>query len=355
MADTKYLDLNGLGKVFSLIKGDLAKKLDSERATDFVLHTEVDSSSNSADKTQTLTVGDKSITALTKDALNGYALEGAITTAINNLKGGVSTDYDTLKKLEEAIKAEVSRATTEEGKKADKTAAIGSAEKETGTGNILFKNVNGTTVYTLEVADFVKDGMLDKVEPSEDGKKLIFTFNTVGGNKTHTDIELEISKIFDSSKYYESKEVDELIKGVEGKITALDVSALTKRVGDLESWESSHKTEYGDLNTSVTGLSDKINTINNKTVVTEITGTTATANATGVSIPFKTNTIGGATATSKNIAIPVVSTTAAGILTAAQFNEIKNDITTLQGNTWTPFTDTEIEGAYTSAKAATTA
>lgn len=80
---------------------------------------------------------------------------------------------------------------------------------------------NGETVLAhIDATDFIKDGMVENVEV-KDGK-LVITFNTDSGKE---DIEIEVSKIFDATNYYNKTEAD-------GKFATK--AALDEVSGDLE-------------------------------------------------------------------------------------------------------------------------
>ena len=110
---------------------------------------------------------------------------------------------------------------TELAKKADKTAAIGSARYDSESKKIVFTAVDGTTTIGngVDCTDFIKDGMVDKVEVV--GTDLVITFNTVGNDNkpTHEEIRLAINKIFDASNYYNKTEADNtFVKKADAKI-----------------------------------------------------------------------------------------------------------------------------------------
>ena len=68
--------------------------------------------------------------------------------------------------------------------------------------------LNGETVKaTIDATDFIKDGMVDKVEVKDN--KLVITFNTDADKE---EIEIEISEIFDADNYYSKDDIDNALE-----------------------------------------------------------------------------------------------------------------------------------------------
>ncbi len=65
----------------------------------------------------------------------------------------------------------------------------------------------GEAKASIDATDFIKDGMVEKVEIKDE--KLVITFNTDG---EHEAIELALTDIFNPNNYYTKDEVDEAVK-----------------------------------------------------------------------------------------------------------------------------------------------
>lgn len=81
--------------------------------------------------------------------------------------------------------------------------AFTSATYSSVNKRITFANADGTIVGTLDVSDFVKDGMVSNVEVV--GGNLVITFNTDAGK---TPITIPISSIFNADNYYNKTQSD---------------------------------------------------------------------------------------------------------------------------------------------------
>lgn len=81
-------------------------------------------------------------------------------------------------------------------------------EELEGVDSLVLKGKNGVIIGSVPVAEFIADGMLESVEPKEEGSNIfIFTFNSATGNKT---FEVDLSKFVDL--YYADNDTMELIK-----------------------------------------------------------------------------------------------------------------------------------------------
>lgn len=124
---------------------------------------------------------------------------------------------------------------------------------------------HGDTVLAhIDATDFIKDGMVDNVEV-KDGK-LVITFNTDSGKEA---IEIEISKIFDATNYYNKTEADgkfgtlteqnQLRSDVEdamGEIASLEADKADK--SELEKYETveAHNADKAELTQSLDSKAD---------------------------------------------------------------------------------------------------
>lgn len=93
---------------------------------------------------------------------------------------------------------------------------------------INFYYKDGTLSTFVDATDFIKDGMVSKVEVNtriiddQEIECLIVTFNEDSGQE---EIDIPLSKIFDSKLYYTKEEVDDLIEDISGEIPAAQVQS----------------------------------------------------------------------------------------------------------------------------------
>lgn len=93
---------------------------------------------------------------------------------------------------------------------------------------INFYYKDGTLATFVDATDFIKDGMVSKVEvdtriiDDQETECLIITFNEDSGQE---EIDIPLSKIFDSKLYYTKEEVDDLIDDISGEIPAAQVQS----------------------------------------------------------------------------------------------------------------------------------
>ena len=104
-----------------------------------------------------------------------------------------------------------------------KATAVASAEYDESGKTIVFKNVNGAVVSSIDASDFIKDGMVDDVKI--DGDNLVITFNTESGKEA---ISIPLASIFNPDNYYDKTAVD----GFVGDLEAAD-NAISGAVDDL--------------------------------------------------------------------------------------------------------------------------
>lgn len=148
------------------------------------------------------------------------ALAGRVTANETAISGKV--DKETGKGLStndytNADKAIIDGVTTALAGKADADDVIDSATYDSANHQILFKN-GTTTLFSLDAAAFVKDGMVDDVEISSGN--LVITFNTDAGKQ---DISIPLTDIFDPANYYDKDDVDGM---VDDKADKTDVDSV---------------------------------------------------------------------------------------------------------------------------------
>ena len=111
-----------------------------------------------------------------------------------------------------AIANEVSRAQTAENNLSTALASLNntvttdlvhSADYNTTTKQIEFKNSEGTIIDSIDASAFIKDGMVSNVQVINGVLKI--TFNTDAGKQ---DIDIPISSIFDADNYYTKTQSD---------------------------------------------------------------------------------------------------------------------------------------------------
>ena len=83
---------------------------------------------------------------------------------------------------------------------------VHSADYNSSTKNIEFKNTNGTIIDTIDASVFIKDGMIDTVRIDEGNLKIVF--NTDAGK---SDILIPISSFINASDYYTKTDTNALL------------------------------------------------------------------------------------------------------------------------------------------------
>lgn len=118
MAEIKYLDLNGLKALYGVVDGKITTAVTNAKGElKGTATTEGDTLGKLEDKIKsevTRATGAEKALSDKIDAINGNgadSIDGKIATAVDGLKNGASAGYDTLKGLEDQIKEEKSRAT----------------------------------------------------------------------------------------------------------------------------------------------------------------------------------------------------------------------------------------------------
>ena len=206
-----------------------------------------DALSGKVDKVSGKTLSTNDYTNADKEIVDGVAdaLAGKVDKVTG--KGLSANDYTN------TDKAIVDGVTAALAEKADKTDVIDGASYDSANHLILFKR--GTdTLFSLDAAAFVKDGMVDTV--SITGGNLVITFNTDAGKQA---ISIPLTDIFDPSNYYNKTATDNLLAdktdkvsgATNGNFAGLDASGnLTdsgKKAGDFQSiayvYEGSKDTE----------------------------------------------------------------------------------------------------------------
>lgn len=95
----------------------------------------------------------------------------------------------------------------------DLTTVVDGASYDSTNHLILFKN-GTTTLFSLDAAAFVKDGMVDTVTIT--GGNLVITFNTDAGKQA---ISIPITDIFDPANYYDKTATDNLLADKTDKVS----------------------------------------------------------------------------------------------------------------------------------------
>ena len=123
---------------------------------------------------------------------------------------------------------------------------------------IIFRN-GLNIIATIDVTDFIKDGMVSDVAISNDN--LVITFNTDAG---HNDISIPLTDIFNPANYYNKTEVDDKLAL---KADASNVYTKAEADGKFIT-EHQSLADYPTIETMNTALGQKANTADLATVAT---------------------------------------------------------------------------------------
>lgn len=158
---------------------------------------------------------DNNYDATAKGIVDGVT--SALADKVDKVQGkGLSTNDYT-----DADKAEVAKVAD----KADAEDVIDGASYDSANHLILFKN-GTTTLFSLDAAAFVKDGMVDNVEIT--GGNLVITFNTDAGKQA---ISIPLTDIFDPANYYTKTATDGLLAD---KVSKSNTAGLLKNDGTVD-------------------------------------------------------------------------------------------------------------------------
>ena len=178
---------------------------------------------------------DNNYDATAKDVVDNVTT--ALAGKVDKVQGkGLSTnDYTDTDKAEVAKVAD----------KADAEDVIDSASYDSSTHKILFKKGNNT-LFDLDAAAFVKDGMVDTV--SVIGGNLVITFNTDAGKQA---ISIPLTDIFDPANYYDKTATDNLLAD---KVSKSNTAGLLKNDGTVDTNTYATTSQLPDI----TGKADKV-------------------------------------------------------------------------------------------------
>jgi len=228
-------DIDGIvnGITSSITEAEDSINEETSRATsaETALQTAIDGEAQRAQGAEEALAND-----IDAEAQRAQGVEGALQAAIDNeetraisaetaLGNGITT-------LGQALNEEANRAIGAESDLLDaiddeaterKATAVASAEYDESGKTIVFKNVNGAVVSSIDASDFIKDGMVDDVKI--DGDNLVITFNTESGKEA---ISIPLASIFNPDNYYDKTAVD----GFVGDLEAAD-NAISGAVDDL--------------------------------------------------------------------------------------------------------------------------
>lgn len=133
--------------------------------------------------------------------------------------------------------------------KADKAAAVASAEYVSSTKKINFKNIDGAIISEVDATAFIKDGMVDNVEIVNGN--LVITFNTDSGKEP---ISIPLTDIFNPNNYYTKTEINNIENAQNSKIN--EISGKTDDV----------ITEVQTISGDVQTLNEKVETISGSAI-----------------------------------------------------------------------------------------
>ena len=228
-------DIDGIvdGITSSITEAEDSINEETSRATsaETALQTAIDGEAQRAQGAEEALAND-----IDAEAQRAQGVEGALQAAIDNeetraisaetaLGNGITT-------LGQALNEEANRAMGAESDLLDaiddeaterKATAVASAEYDESGKTIVFKNIDGAVVSSIDASDFIKDGMVDDVKI--DGDNLVITFNTESGKEA---ISIPLASIFNPDNYYDKTAVD----GFVGDLEAAD-NAISGAVDDL--------------------------------------------------------------------------------------------------------------------------
>lgn len=156
--------------------------------------------------------------AIDNEETRAISAETALGNNINSLSQAINGESDRAVNAENDLLGVIEDEATER-----KATAVASAEYDESGKTIVFKNVNGAVVSSIDASDFIKDGMVDDVKI--DGDNLVITFNTESGKEA---ISIPLASIFNPDNYYDKTAVD----GFVGDLEAAD-NAISGAVDDL--------------------------------------------------------------------------------------------------------------------------
>jgi len=180
---------------------------------------------------------------------------------------------------------------------------------------IVFKNggASGTTLFTIDCADFIKDGMIDNVsieqysaaEQAANGTSYLFIdFNTDSGK---TDIKIPLKGIFDPNNYYDKDATDGLLDTKVDKVNGKQLST--------EDYTTTEKTKLAGIAEGA-----QVNVI--ESVSVDGTALPVTAKGVNVDLSGKVDKVDGK-GLSTNDYTTTEKTKLAGIAEGAQVNVIE--------------------------------
>ena len=157
-----------------------------------------------------------------KDASHDVSIANLTTNLQNEIQRAEGAENS----LKNDLNSEITRATSAETvitnnlnkEIADRKAeAVASGEYNKANKKIYLRNKNGIALSTIDVTDFVKDGMVDTVSIS--GSNLVITFNTDSGKEP---ISIPLTDIFNPSNYYTKSEINSKVNTINNNITNVD-------------------------------------------------------------------------------------------------------------------------------------
>lgn len=103
-----------------------------------------------------------------------------------------------------------------------------SVQYDAGAKSLKFYDSEDNLVSTLNVTDFIKDGMLDTMVI--DGDYLVATFNPAAGKEP---IRIPLSSIFNVDNYYTKEQVDENITNILSEIDTITSEDVDNIINEI--------------------------------------------------------------------------------------------------------------------------
>lgn len=179
--------------------------------------------------------------AINSEISRAQNAEAILDTAVQANTSAIRNEVTRAQTAEQNISAAVStlnnRVTTD---------VVHSADYDSTSKQIVFKNSEGTIIDSIDASAFIKDGMVSNVRIVNGVLKI--TFNTDAG---HSDIDIPISSIFDANNYYTKSATDDKFATktqlnnyyTKAEVDALIAQAVQNAISEVTSQLSNYYTK----------------------------------------------------------------------------------------------------------------